>query len=98
MSDIHPHSRPDLDLLPCDCEPPPVRCVHVRPNPDGSMPRCDVCGPYRSLIGAVRDISAVRDLPVFVWDDLLAPKRDNLISLASERKKRQPLVRGAWSL
>jgi hypothetical protein len=42
------------------------------------------CRPLRSLIAAVRDISAVRDMPLWVWDDLLRPKAE-LISLAEQR-------------
>jgi hypothetical protein len=45
---------------------------------------CPKCNPRRSLVSAVRDISAVRDLPLYVWDDLLRPKAE-LISLAQER-------------
>lgn len=50
---------------------------------------CPKCNPRRSLIAAVRDISAQRDLGIWVWDELLAPKRDNLISLADARRKRR---------
>jgi hypothetical protein len=109
MSDIHPHSRPDIDFLPCDCEMehhlneiPQSGLVRLaRPpalNEDGATVGAQhaarhPCSFYltlkpRSLVQAVRDVSKVRDLEPWVWD-LLAPKRDNLISLASERAKRR---------
>jgi hypothetical protein len=78
MSDLISHTRDDLVELPCDCEPAPHPCTC------GSQYLCEVCNPRRSLIAAVRDISAVRDLPLYVWDDLLRPKAE-LISLAQER-------------
>jgi hypothetical protein len=60
MSDIAPHSRDDLDFLPCDTEP-----VHVC----GCSPYlCPVCNPRRSLIAALRDVSAKRDLPLRYFD------------------------------
>jgi hypothetical protein len=77
MSDLTPHSRDDLDFLPCDCEPPaPVQATSEYLN-----------RPLRSLIAAVRDVSAVRDMPVWTFD-LLRPARDNVVSLAARRVRR----------
>jgi hypothetical protein len=76
MSDLHPHSRDDLIELPSDCEP-----QHVC----GCSPAlCPTCNPRRSLIAAVRDISAVRDMPIWTFE-LIRPAPDNLVSLAQER-------------
>ena len=72
---------PNSIELPCDTEP--------KHHCGCSQALCEVCTPRRSLIAAVRDLSAAKDLPVWVWDELLAPKRDNLISLADERRKRR---------
>jgi hypothetical protein len=66
--------------LPCDCGDPAHEC-------SGSRYLCPVCNPRRSLIAAVRDVSAVRDMPVWTFD-LLRPARDNVVSLAARRVKR----------
>lgn len=50
----------------------------------------------RSLIQAVRDISAKRDLPIWVWDELLCPRRDNVVSLADRRLRNNATAVGAW--
>jgi hypothetical protein len=76
MSDLLPHAREDLDFLPCDCEPAPVVATSEYLN-----------RPLRSLIAAVRDVSAQRDLPIWTFD-LLRPARDNVVSLAARRVKR----------
>lgn len=65
---------PNSVELPCDAEPPYV-------SPYLLLPR-------RSLIAAVRDVSAKRDLPIWTFD-LIRPRADNLVSLASERSKRR---------
>lgn len=44
------------------------------------------CRPRRSLIAAIRDISAVRDLPMSYFE-LILP-RGNVVSLSAERRKR----------
>jgi hypothetical protein len=100
MSDIFPHSRDDLDFLPCDCElPPPV--LRISPARETEAPAVANVGhlnstvatspylnrPLRSLIAAVRDVSAVRDMPVWTFD-LLRPARDNVVSLAARRVRR----------
>jgi hypothetical protein len=60
MSDIAPHARDDLDVLPCNTEP-----VHVC----GCSPAlCPTCNPRRSLSAALRDVSAKRDLPLRYFD------------------------------
>jgi hypothetical protein len=78
MSDLTPHSRDDLDFLPCDCEPP------VQPQPYVSYL---LTLPPRSLSQAVTDVSRYRDLEPWVWD-LLRPARDNVVSLAARRVRR----------
>ncbi len=78
MSDLTPHSRNDLNLLPCDTEP-----AH---ECSGSRYLCPVCNPRRSLIAAVRDVSAVRDLPLWVWSDLLRPNLVKVVRLADRRR------------
>jgi hypothetical protein len=45
---------------------------------------CPKCNPRRSLIAAVRDVSARRDLPIWTFE-LIRPVPDNLVSLAQER-------------
>ena len=40
----------------------------------------------RTLLQAVRDISAQRDLPIWVWDDLLCPKA-NVVRLQDHRDR-----------
>jgi hypothetical protein len=73
MSDLISHSRDDTGL-PCDVE---HSCT-------GSQYLCPTCNPRRSLIAAVRDISAVRDMPIWTFE-LIRPVPDNLVSLAQER-------------
>ena len=51
--------------------------------------------PCRSLIQAVRDISATRDMPIWVWDDLLCPRPANVIRLQDRRDLLKPV--GGWS-
>jgi hypothetical protein len=52
----------------------------------------------RTLLQAVRDISAVRDMPIWVWDELLCPLRSNVVRLSDHRDHlRQNTVGvGAW--
>jgi hypothetical protein len=70
------HRRDDLVELPCDTEPAPSVAGSAYLN-----------RPCRSLIAAVRDISAVRDMPMWVWDELLRPS--NVVSMAAERAARR---------
>jgi hypothetical protein len=71
------HRRDDLVELPCDCEPPaPAHATSPYLN-----------RPLRSLIAAVRDVSATRDLPIWTFE-LIRPQRDNVISLAVRRLRR----------
>jgi hypothetical protein len=83
MSDLTPHSRDDLDFLPCDCEPPALTPTHG--------PSYYLTLPCRTLAQAVADVSRVRDLDPFVYE-LLWPRvratraADNVVVLASRRR------------
>jgi hypothetical protein len=84
MSDLTPHSRDDLDFLPCDCElpttngaisTPPRRFAPEAPavaNVGHPNPQPYVSYlltlPPRSLSQAVKDISRYRDLPTWVYE------------------------------
>jgi hypothetical protein len=75
MSDLTSHTRDDLVELPSDCEPAPTVAGSAYLN-----------RPCRSLIAAVRDISAVRDMPIWTFD-LIRPR--NVIDMAAARARRR---------
>jgi hypothetical protein len=92
MSDLTPHSRDDLDFLPCDCELPALTPTHG--------PSFYLTLPPRTLSQAVKDISRYRDLPTWVYELLprfhrplidmtpFRPATACVVSLAAERARR----------
>lgn len=80
MSDLTSHTLDDVGL-PCDVEPSPAVATSEYLN-----------RPCRSLIAAIRDISAVRDLPMSYFE-FIRPKQAvthtaELFELSAERVKR----------
>lgn len=72
-----------MSELPCDCEPSTSFYLTLEP---------------RTLRDAIRDISKVRQVEPWVLDLIISPRPAEVVSLAHERAKRRPLIRGVHLL